>query len=175
MAERGTFLVPTLIVYRRLVSHAKQVGATELHVQKSRQVLEMGTRSLEIAKRAGVKMAFGTDLFKAPKEFQSEEFLVRAEVLSHAEVIRSATIVSAELLRLDDRIGRIREGYLADLIAVEGDPLKDFQCLQDQGKHMAFIMKAGRRIKDTLSEVGPDKVEEPKSLGENYLGWRRSR
>ena len=167
MAERGTFLVPTLIVYRRIVSHGHLVGASAVHLEKARQVLESGTRSLEIARRAGVKIAFGTDLFKAPKEFQSEEFLVRAEVMPPAEILRSATVVSAELLKMEHQVGRIRAGYLADLLVVDGDPLRDFGCLQDQGQHLPLIMKGGLRVKDLLSGDGPASVP-AKSLGNGY-------
>jgi imidazolonepropionase-like amidohydrolase len=175
MVARGTFLVPTLIVYRRILSHGKQVGASELHLQKARQVSELGTRSLEIAQRAGVKMAYGSDLFKAPKEFQSEEFLVRAEVLPKADILRSATTNAAELLGLERETGRIAPGYRADLLVVEGNPLEDFACLQDQGRHLAIILKNGRRVKDVLTPLGPEPVEQPKSLGDNYLAWRRTR
>jgi imidazolonepropionase-like amidohydrolase len=175
MVARGTFLVPTLIVYRRILSHGKQVGASELHLQKARQVSELGTRSLEIAQRAGVKMAYGSDLFKAPKEFQSEEFLVRAEVLPKADILRSATTTAAELLGLERETGRIAPGYRADLLVVEGNPLEDFACLQDQGRHLAIILKNGRRVKDVLTPLGPEPVEQPKSLGDNYLAWRRTR
>ncbi|MGD9945846.1 MAG: amidohydrolase family protein [Burkholderiaceae bacterium] len=135
-------------------------------------MLELGTRSLEIAQRAGIRMAFGSDLFKAPKEFQSEEFLVRAEVLPKAEVIRSATSTAAELLGLEGDIGRIRPGMLADLIAVDGNPLEDFGCLQEQGRHIALILKGGRRVKDVISKLPPEPVETPKLLGGNYRIWR---
>lgn len=172
MAERGTFLVPTLIVYRRIVSHGHLVGASPAHLEKARKVLESGTRSLEIALRAGVKMAFGTDLFKAPKEFQTEEFLVRAEVLSHAQILRSATTVSAELMRMDDCIGRLRPGYFADLLVIDGNPLLDFACLQDQGAHMPLIIKGGQRVKDLLSPDGPTVLIPAKSLGDRYQALR---
>ena len=175
MAQRGTFLVPTLIVYRRILSHGHLVGASANHMDKARQVLDCGTRSLDIAHRAGVKMAFGTDLFKAPKEFQSEEFLVRAEVLGHAEVLRSATIVSAELMQMEDQIGRIRPGYLADLLVVDGNPLEDFACLQEQGRHLPLIMQGGRRVKDLISAGGVPAFEPAKGLGEGYKVWRAPR
>jgi imidazolonepropionase-like amidohydrolase len=151
MAEQGAFLVPTLVVYRRILAHGHEVGVSELHLQKAREVMAVGTRSLEVARRAGVKMAFGTDLFRAPKEYQSEELLIRAEVLPPAEVLRSATVVSAELLRMDGRIGRIAPGYLADLLAVDGNPLEDLGLLQEQGRHLALIMKDGLAYKSRLA------------------------
>ena len=80
----------------------------------------------------------------------------------------SATTVSAELLRRDDRIGRIRPGYLADLLVVDGNPLEDFACLQDQGRHLLLIMKGGHRVKDLLSGEGPSTLVPAKALGDRY-------
>jgi imidazolonepropionase-like amidohydrolase len=114
-------------------------------------VLATGTRSLEVARRAGVKMALGTDLFRAPKQYQSEELLIRAEALPTAEVLRSATIVGAEVVRRSHELGRVAEGYLADLLVVDGDPLGDLGLLQDQGAHLAMIMKDGKAVKDRLA------------------------
>lgn len=150
MAQRGAYLVPTLIVYRRIVKHGKEVGVSDLHIAKAREVLDVGTRSIEIARRAGVKMAFGSDLFRAPKEYQAEEFLVRAEVQPAAEIIRSATVIGAEVVRMEGRLGRVAPGHLADLLAIDGDPLADLRLLQDQGAHMPLIMKNGALVKNAL-------------------------
>lgn len=151
MAERGAILVPTLVVYRRVVQHAAEVGISAFHLEKAKEVLATGTRSLEIARRAGVRMALGTDLFRAPKQYQAEELLIRAEVLSPAEVLRQATIHGAEVVRMTGRLGRVAAGYLADLLVVEGDPLADLGVLQEQGAHIAMILKGGAAVKDSLS------------------------
>jgi imidazolonepropionase-like amidohydrolase len=154
MAERGAYLVPTLVVYKRVVQHAKEIGISAFHLEKATEVLAAGTRCLEIAARAGVKIAIGTDLFRAPKEYQSEEFLIRNEVQKAADIIRSATIVGAEVVRMEGRIGRVSEGYLADLIAIDGDPLQDLGLLQDQGLHLPLIVKQGAVVKNSLSGEG---------------------
>ena len=151
MAARGAILVPTLVVYRRVVQHAAEVGISAFHLEKAREVLATGARSLEIAQRAGVRMALGTDLFRAPKQYQSEELLIRAEALPAAEVLRQATIHGAEVVRMQGRLGRVAEGYLADLLVVEGDPLADLRVLQDQGAQIAMIIKDGASVKDRLS------------------------
>jgi imidazolonepropionase-like amidohydrolase len=96
-------------------------------------------------------MAFGTDLFRAPKEYQAEEFLVRAEALPAAEIIRSATVIGAEVVGMEGRLGRVAQGYLADLLLVDGDPLTDLGLFQDQGAHLPLIMKDGAIVKNTLS------------------------
>ena len=150
MAERGAYLVPTLVVYRKIIEHGHEVGVSELHLSKARAVAATGTRSLEIAQRAGVKMAFGTDLFRAPKEYQAEEFLIRAEVLKPADVIRSATIISAEVIRMDGQLGVIAPGALADALVVDGDPFEDLGLLQNQGEHIPAIMKDGVFFKNEL-------------------------
>ncbi|WP_368417395.1 amidohydrolase family protein [Falsiroseomonas sp.] len=151
MAERGAILVPTLVVYRRVVRHAAEIGISAFHLAKAEEVLATGTRSLEIAHRAGVKMALGTDLFRAPKQYQAEELQIRAEALPVAEVLRSATIIGAEVVRKPHELGRVAEGYLADLLVVDGDPLSDLGLLQDQGAHLSMIFKGGEVVKDTLA------------------------
>lgn len=151
MAERGAILVPTLVVYRRVVRHAAEIGISAFHLAKAEEVLATGTRSLEIAHRAGVKMALGTDLFRAPKQYQAEELQIRAEALPVAEVLRSATIIGAEVVRKPHELGRVAEGYLADLLVVDGDPLSDLGLLQDQGAHLSMIIKGGEVVKDTLA------------------------
>ena len=151
MAEAGAFLVPTLVVYRRVVQHAAEVGISAFHLAKAKEVLATGTRSLEIARRAGVKMALGTDLFRAPKQYQAEELLIRAEALPAAEVLRSATVTGAEVIRMADRLGQVKEGFLADLLVVDGDPLSDLSVLQDQGARFPMILKGGVAAKDSLA------------------------
>jgi imidazolonepropionase-like amidohydrolase len=96
-------------------------------------------------------MALGTDLFRAPKQYQAAELLLRAEALPAAEVLRQATIHGAEVVRMQGRLGRVAEGYLADLLVVEGDPLVDLRVLQDQGTQIAMIIKDGAFVKDRLS------------------------
>ena len=73
--------------------------------------------------------------------------LIRAEVLPAAEVLRQATIHGAEVVRMTGRLGRVAEGYLADLLVVDGDPLADLGLLQDQGVHLPMILKDGAWVK----------------------------
>jgi imidazolonepropionase-like amidohydrolase len=81
---------------------------------------------------------------------QSEEFVIRGRVLPAHEVIRSATLDAALLLRMEGEIGCVREGARADLIVVDGDPLKDLALLTRQGRHMPLIMRDGRSIKNEI-------------------------
>lgn len=95
-------------------------------------------------------MAFGTDLLGESHRLQSDEFRIRAEVLGNAAAIRAATEVGARVLRREGTLGVIAPGALADLLLVDGDPLRDISLLLGQGEHLPFIMKAGSVIKHGL-------------------------
>ena len=147
MAKRGAYLVPTLITYQMLVKGGDQLGYPETSLAKAKQVLNAGTKSLEIAKAAGVKMAYGTDLMGEQHPHQAGEFLVRAEVLSPAEIIRSATVIGAEVLRMEGKLGVIAPGAFADLLVVDGNPLENLRLFEDDGAHLSVIMKDGKFYK----------------------------
>jgi imidazolonepropionase-like amidohydrolase len=136
MVEHGTWWCPTLSVYipetpeddselrRKVVAHHKEV--------------------FQKAMRKGVKIAFGTDVGAYEHGTSSREFVRMVDYgMSPLDVIRSATLRGAELLRKEKDLGTIEPGKYADLIAVEGDPLKDIHAL---GK-VAFVMKAGEVYK----------------------------
>jgi imidazolonepropionase-like amidohydrolase len=82
---------------------------------------------------------------------QSREFLLRAEAVQPVEIIRSATLVGAEIVRMEGKLGVIAPGAIADLLVVDGDPVKNLQLLQDQGAHLPLIMKQGRIHKSQLA------------------------
>ena len=82
--------------------------------------------------------------------YQSDEFIIRSKILTNAEIIRSATVVGAEVLRMEGRLGIITPGAFADLIVVEGNPLEDLNLLTGQGKYLAAIMKEGQFLKNNF-------------------------
>jgi imidazolonepropionase-like amidohydrolase len=112
-----------------------------------------GLHSIEIMKRAGVKMGFGTDLLGEAQRLQSDEFRILADVMSPAEVIASATIVGAEVLGMQDKLGRIMAGAHADVLVVDGNPLKSVDCLLGQGEHIPLVMKDGRIFVNELESA----------------------
>ena len=113
-------------------------------------VIEGGLRSLEICKRAGVPVAYGTDLLGQLQSEQSREFLIRAEVQTPIEIIRAATLIGAEIVRQVGKLGCIKAGAYADLLVIDGNPMADLGVLQEQGKYLAAIMKGGRFHKNRL-------------------------
>jgi imidazolonepropionase-like amidohydrolase len=100
---------------------------------------------------AGVKLAYGTDVLGSMFSYQSEEFMIRNEVLPALEVIKSATLNAAELVRMPGKVGTVAAGAYADLLVIEKDPLKDISVLAEQGRYMSVIVKNGEFIKNELA------------------------
>jgi imidazolonepropionase-like amidohydrolase len=144
MADRGAFLVPTLVAYDGIERYGARWGMGAESLEKNRIVLEAGLRSLELARDAGVAMAFGSDLLGQLQPDQSKEFLLRAQVLSPRELIHSATVVGAEVLGRGGELGIVAPGALADLLVVDGNPLQDLELFQEQGRYLSVIMQGGR-------------------------------
>jgi len=146
-AAEGAFVVPTLVTYDALERFGPELGLPAVSQEKLKEVRAAGLGSLEILKAAGVQIGFGTDLLGAMQAHQSGEFTIRAEVLSPAEILRSATSVNAALLNAEGELGVVAPAAQADLIVVDGDPLADLSLLQHQGSHIPVIMKAGAFMK----------------------------
>jgi imidazolonepropionase-like amidohydrolase len=150
MRVRNAFAVPTLVTYEALAADGARLGMPPDSVAKIALVREAGLKSLEIFRRNGIPMAYGSDLLGPMHDRQSEEFVLRAQALSPHEVIKSATSTAAEVLRMEGKLGVVAPGAQADLIAVTGDPLKDLSLLGDQGRHIPLIMKGGIAVKNEI-------------------------
>jgi imidazolonepropionase-like amidohydrolase len=151
MAEKGMFMVANLVTYYAMRERAAEFGMGAEMLQKNELVIDGGLKSLEICKRAGVPVGYGTDLLGALQMEESREFLLRSEVLSPIEIIRQATTIGARIVRQEGKIGTLKAGAFADLILIDGDPLKNLGLFQDQGKHLSVIMKGGSFHKNRLN------------------------
>ncbi|HVH77127.1 MAG TPA: amidohydrolase family protein [Stellaceae bacterium] len=143
VAAAGAFVVPTLVTFDALHRFGRELGFPEASLEKLQEVRDAGLSSLEILERAGVKIGFGTDLLGAMHRCQSREFVLRAEAMAPFEIIRSATLVNAEILNRAGELGVVAPGARADLIAIDGDPLADISLLDGEGERIAMIMKDG--------------------------------
>jgi imidazolonepropionase-like amidohydrolase len=151
MAEKGAYMVANLVAYYAMRERAKEFGMNPDMLAKNEMVIDGGLKSLEICKRAGVKVGYGSDLLGQLMVDQSREFLLRSEVLSPIEIVRQATLVGAEIVRMEGRLGVIEPGAIADLLVIDGDPLKNLGLFQEQGRHLSAIMQNGRFFKNRLT------------------------
>jgi imidazolonepropionase-like amidohydrolase len=151
MAEKGMFMVANLVAYYAMKERAADYGMGSDMLAKNDLVIDGGLRSLEICKRAGVPVGYGTDLLGALQVEQSREFRIRSEVLSPIEIVRQATTIGARIVRQDGKIGTLKAGAYADLLLIDGDPLKNLGLFEEQGKHMSVIMKGGKFHKNKLN------------------------
>ncbi len=136
MASRGIYYVPTIFVGEYVAQGRAQEGAPVWV-----KMLKIHEETFRRAMKAGVKIAFGTDAggfdwkVNPAKEFSS---MVKFG-MTPAQAIHSATVTASELLGMQDKIGTLEPGKLADIVAVPGDPLADVSILEK----VDFVMKGG--------------------------------
>jgi len=151
MAKKGAYLVANLVAYHAMRERAAQFGMSADMLAKNDLVIDGGLKSLEICKRAGVPVGYGSDLLGQLQVDQSREFLLRREVLTPIEIIRQATVVGAAIVRREGKLGVVAPGAYADLLVVDGNPLENLELLTGQGRHLCVIMQAGRFHKNRLA------------------------
>lgn len=152
MHKNNVYLVPTMVVYHAAATIGKAEGFPAESIAKLSEVSESAIHSVKIARKANVKIGFGTDLLGPnAHKMQSDEFLIRSKGSETAhQIISSATAINAEIIQHKDKLGVIKVGALADLIAVNGNPLNDISLLTEQGKHLSLIIKAGKIYKNKI-------------------------
>jgi imidazolonepropionase-like amidohydrolase len=149
-ASAGSIAVPTLVAYEALALEGEALGLGAESLAKIDTVRTTGMESLDIMRSAGLPMAFGSDLLGELEKYQSMEFAILEKVLPRHEIIESATTIGARLCMMEGRIGIIAPGAYADLLVVDGNPLRDLNVLQNDGGNIVAIMKDGRFIKNAL-------------------------
>lgn len=154
MVRHGAIMVPTLVAYEATMKFGASQGYPAENLKKNERVLSVGTTSLEIAKSAGVPMAFGTDLIGELDGYQNDEFEIRSRVLSNAEIIHSATIMGAEVVRRKGELGIIAEGAFADALVLDDNPLQDIGLLASGGPAFKVILANGQVVKDEYRLTG---------------------
>ncbi len=141
MKQHGTYFVPTILAGKTVAERAAIDGFfPDLVRPKAAAIGPLIQETFAKAYAAGVKIAFGTDSGVSPHGENAREFQYMVEGgMPAMEAIRSATVVTAELLGIDDRLGTLVPGKIADIVAVRGDPLTNIKLLQD----VRFVMKEG--------------------------------
>jgi imidazolonepropionase-like amidohydrolase len=150
-AERNAYIVPTMSVIFATMEQGERLGMTPESMAKLKVAYDGALGGLDHMRSAGVKIGYGTDLLGATYDQQCREFDIRAQVFSPIEMLRQATSMGAEILMQEGKLGCVAAGALADLIVVDGDPLRDIGLLAAGGRKLDLIMRAGQIVKNRLS------------------------
>jgi imidazolonepropionase-like amidohydrolase len=144
MVERGTYLVCDMFDGDWMIQEGPRLGYSDEVMQKTEMTNDAQRENFTKAVKAGVKIAFGTDAGIYPHGMNAKNLAFHVRFgQTPMEAIQSATLVSAELMGWEDRVGSLQPGRFADLIAVDGDPLDDVTVLED----IPFVMKGGDVVK----------------------------
>jgi imidazolonepropionase-like amidohydrolase len=147
MRESGTFAVPTIATYELLLRDGLAGGMPEDQVTMVKKVLGTAYEALEIRKDRGVKIASGSDVLGPHQGYKTYEHEHKARVLGPLGALEAATRTNAELIGMDQDLGTIAEGKLADLLVLSRDPLADITSLQDKDTFQ-LVLSEGRILRD---------------------------
>ena len=151
MNDKNAYLVPNLITYEAMDLEGEKYGLPKISLEKNKFVKDEGKIALDYAYSEGVKIGYGTDLLGELQVYQGKEFLMRQNIMPKKDILKSATLINAEIVNQKDKIGVIKEGSFADILLVDGNPLEDFSVFQEQGKYISLIMKNGKIYKNNLT------------------------
>ncbi len=149
LKKNGTYLVPTLYLMDWHKENAAKANLPDFIRKKMEMVSAQGQNNVKKAFGTGVKIGFGTDAAVYPHGLNAHEFAVYVRLgMTPLQAIQAATINDADLLGWSDKIGTVEAGKFADIIAVDGDPLKDVATLQN----VRFVMKSGEVVKNDYAK-----------------------
>jgi imidazolonepropionase-like amidohydrolase len=142
MAEHDAFLVPTLAAYDAISRRGKELGLAPVSAAKNLEVLDAGAKAVELARAAGVRVGFGTDLMGQLEDEQLHGVRLQVEVDGPLDALRSATSVNADLIGRPD-LGRVNVGCVADLVVLDGNPFEKPALLWGQDR---TVIQAGMPV-----------------------------
>src|SRR5215467_13706793 len=151
MKQHRTFLVPTSYPLFWFEEHESEMHLPPWVVEKAAIIIPAAKKNMAKAFHSGVRVALGTDAGVYPHGLNGGEFWSMVELgMTPVKALQAGTTNAAELMGWSDRIGAIRDGMFADVVAVQGDPLQDIRLLQ----HVQFVMKDGVVYKNEISGTG---------------------
>jgi imidazolonepropionase-like amidohydrolase len=140
MKERGTYLVADIYNDDYILAEFSKLGYPDKIIEKEKLVGRTQRENFQKAAKAGVKLAYGTDAGVYPHGWNAKQFAHMVKWgLTPMQAIQAATVNAADLLGWNDKVGVIAPGAFADIIAVDGDPLKDVT----EFERVRFVMKGG--------------------------------
>lgn len=149
MKQAGAALDPTLAVTTLLAKHWREWGLDESVVPRVAGCEAMMSDAVRIADAAGLLVGSGSDLLGPEQNRRGLEIVLKARLLDPMRAIVCATLNNAKIMRVEDRLGSVERGKLADVIAVHGDPLTHPEILDDL-ERVVLVIKGGRVVKNRL-------------------------
>ncbi|KAL2844121.1 hypothetical protein BJY01DRAFT_235458 [Aspergillus pseudoustus] len=164
MKENGVFLTTTLVTYATMDSDDFRHFLPAASADKNREVLGQGLHALGLANRVGVDICLGTDLLGPLHFAQSREFAIRSAVQTPLEILRSATVTPARMLKREVFLGQVAPGFAADLLILNANPLEDITVFDRPDQHLLTTIKDGRVVASRWSrleieDIVPAKIE----------------
>lgn len=149
MKEKGVYLVADIYNDDYILTEYTKKGYPEKIMNKERMIGKLQRENFKNAAKAGVKIAYGTDAGVYPHGWNAKQFYHMVKYgLTPMQAIQSATINAADLIDWKDKTGSITKGKLADIIAVDGNPLDNITILE----HVKFVMKDGTVYKNEFTK-----------------------
>ena len=144
MVEKGTFLVPTVYVLDWILERGPGGGISANNYAKAVEVSKTHKKALRAAYKAGVNLALGSDSV-FPHEQAIREFRAMADTgIANWDVLCAGTVNAARLLGIEEELGTLESGKIADIVAVRDDPAEDMRAIES----VFFVMKEGRVVRD---------------------------
>jgi len=149
LKEHGTWLMSDIFCDDYIIQEFAKQGYPEKIINKEKQIAQSHFETFQKAVKAGVKMVFGTDAGVYPHGLNAKQFTYMIKWgMTPLQAIQSATVNAAELMGWQDRVGSIKAGKFADIIATEEDPLDNISTLEN----VKFVMKGGIVYKNQISK-----------------------
>ena len=147
VAKAGAIMMPTLVTYQSMDLLGAEFGLPERNRDKNRIVLKAGLGSIEIARKYGVTLGFGTDLIGEVQNRQNKEFSIRSEVESAKQILTAMYVVNARLVGAEGKAGVLTEGSYGDVVLCRKNPLDDIRVLSDWEENFTHVIKAGEIVR----------------------------
>lgn len=144
MASSDAVLVPTLATYEAMDQLGEKLGLPSSNREKNTKVYNAGLASLDVAKRHGVTMGFGTDLIGETQSRQNRELVIRHEVEPAADILRSMWNTNSQLCHLAGRVGTLTPGAYGDVVVSRVNPLEDLTSFADPVTAFTHVIQGGR-------------------------------
>ncbi len=148
IAANNAVMVPTLVTYDAMEEEGEKLGLPKTNRDKNTKVFKAGLASLEIARRNGVTLGFGTDLIGETQIRQNHEFALRHEVEPAVDILRSMWETTAKLCHLEGRIGAIAPNAFGDIVVSRVNPLDDLVGFSNPATAFSHVIQHGRVVVD---------------------------